>query len=72
MFELVIVSSHQSKEVSRLNQLFELKIPAYMKLEYPKLFVDVDKMLKEKNIRDVRVKDISFEAGEFTIVTCNK
>jgi len=72
MFELVIVSSNQSKEVSRLNQLFELKIPAYMKLEYPKLFVDVDKMLKEKNIRDVRVKDISLEAGEFTIVTCNK
>ncbi len=72
MFELVIVSSHQNKGVSRLNQLFELKIPAYMKLEYPKLFVDVDKLLKEKNLKDVRVKDISFEAGEFTIVTCNK
>ena len=72
MFELVIVSSHQNKGVSRLNQLFELKIPAYMKLDYPKLFVDVDKMLKEKNIRDVRVKDIFFKAGEFTIVTCNK
>ena len=72
MFELVTVSSHQNKGVSCLNQLFELKIPAYMKLEYPKLFVDVDKMLKEKNIKDVLVNDISFEEGDFTIVTCNK
>jgi len=72
MFELAIVSSRLNKGVSRLNQLFELKIPAYMKLEYPKLFVDVDKLLKEKNLKDIRVKDISFEAGEFTIVTFNK
>ncbi|MGB2808471.1 MAG: hypothetical protein WBC22_12070 [Sedimentisphaerales bacterium] len=72
MLELAIVSSRLNKGVSWLNQLFILKLPAYMKLEYPKLFVDVDKLLKEKNIKDVRVKDIFFEAGELTIVTCNK
>jgi len=60
-FELTIVSSYLNK----------LKIPSYMRLEYPKIFVDVDNLLKEKNIRGVRVKDISLRDGEFAIITCN-
>jgi hypothetical protein len=71
IFELTIVSSHLSKAVSWLNQVLKLRIPACMKLEYPNIFVDVDKLLKEKNIRALRVKDILLEEGEFTIVTCN-
>lgn len=71
IFELTVVSSHLDKAVSRFKQLFKLDMPAYMKLEYPKLFVDVEKLLNEKNIRGVRVKDISLEDGELTIVTCS-
>jgi len=70
-FELTIVSSYLNKAVSRLKQILQLKLPAYIKLEYPKFLVDVDKLLKEKNIRGIRVKEISFEGGEFTITTCN-
>ena len=70
-FELTIVSSYLNKAVSRLKQVLQLKLPVYIKLEYPKIFVDVDKLLKEKNIRGIRVKDISFMGGEFTITTCN-
>ena len=70
IFELTIVSGQLSKAMGWLNKIFELKIPACMKLDYPKLSVDVDKLLKEKNIRGVRVKDIFIEDGEFTIVTC--
>lgn len=71
IFELTIVSSSLNKAVSRLKQILQPKIPAYTRLDYPKIFVDVDELLKEKNIRGVRVKDISFEDGEFTIITCN-
>ena len=71
IFELTIVSSYLNKAVSRLKQMLQLKIPSYMRLEYPKIFVDVDKLLKEKNIRGVRVKDIYLKGGEFTITTCN-
>ena len=71
IFELTIVSSYLNKAVSRLKQILQLKLPAYIKLEYPKIFVDVDKLLKEKNIKGIRVKDISFKGGEFTIITCN-
>ena len=71
IFELTIVSSHLSKAINWLNQALKLRIPTYMKLEYPQLFVDVDKLLKEKNFTGIRVKDILFEAGEFTITTCN-
>lgn len=71
IFELTVVSSHLSKSLSWLEQLLRLKIPAYVKLDYPRLLVDVDMLLKKKNISGVRVKDIFFEDGEFTIVTCN-
>jgi predicted lipase len=71
IFELTIVSSYLNKAVGRLKKILRPKIPAYTRLEYPKIFVDVDKLLKEKNIRGIRVKDISFEGGEFTITTYN-
>ena len=71
IFELTIVSSHLNKAVSRLKQMLQLKLPIYMKLEYPKIFVDVDKLLEKKDIRGIRVKDVSFEDSEFTITTCN-
>jgi len=69
IFELTIVGGHLSKAISWLNQVLKLKIPAYMKLDYPEIFIDVDMMLKEKDIRGIRVKDISFENGQFAIVT---
>jgi hypothetical protein len=71
IFKLIIVSSYLNKAVSGLKQILQLKLPAYIKLEYPKIFVDADKLLKEKNIRGIRVKDISLKGGEFTITTCN-
>lgn len=71
IFEVSLVSAHLNKAVSRLNQTLQLKMPTYMKLDYPRLLVDVDMLVKEKNIRGIRVKDIFFEDGQFTIVTCN-
>jgi len=71
IFKLAIVRGHLDKAMKRLESLFPHKLPAYMKLEYPNIFVDVDKLLKENNIRGIRVKDISFKQGRFTIETCN-
>jgi len=71
IFELTIVSGHLNKAVSWLNQALKLKIPACMKLEYPNIFIDIDKLLEEKNIEGVRVKDIFFDNGQFAIVTDN-
>ena len=71
IFELTIVSGHLNKAVNRFKQLLQPKIPAYAKLEYPKIFIDVDKLLKEKNIRGIRVKEVSLKGDEFTITTCN-
>jgi hypothetical protein len=71
IFELTIISGHLSKAINFLNQALTLKIPVYMKLEYPQLSVDINKLLKEKNITGIRVKDVLYEAGEFTLITCN-
>ncbi len=71
IFELTIISAYLSKAVSWFNQSLQLKMPAGMKLEYPNIYVDIDKLLKEKNIKGVQVKDVSFENGEFAIITEN-
>jgi hypothetical protein len=71
IFKLTIVSSHLNKVIGRLKQILQLKLPAYMRLEYPKIFLDMDKLLEEKNIKGIRVKDVSLNDGEFTITTCN-
>ncbi len=69
IFELTLVSKHLYNVMKRLESSLQRKMPAYMTFEYPKIFVDVEKFLKEKNIRGVRVKDIFFKQGEFTIDT---
>ena len=71
IFEISIVSGHLNKAVGWLNQALKLKIPSCMKLEYPNISVDIDKLLEENNIRGVQVKDILFENGQFAIVTGN-
>lgn len=68
VFELTIVSSHLNKAAGWLSQIVRLRIPPYMTLDPPKLYLDVDKLLKEKNIKGVCVKGITFENGEFAIV----
>ncbi len=71
IFELTIASGHLNKAISWLNQALKLKIPACMKLEYPNISIDIDKLLEEKNIRGVQVKGIFFDNGQFTIATDN-
>ena len=69
VFELTIVSSHANKAVGWLNELIKLKIPDYMKLEYPNVSVEINRLIEEKNVKGVRVKDVSFKDGEFSIIT---
>jgi len=71
IFELTVVNSSLNKMIGRLNLLSKLDVPAYIKLDFPKISVDVNELLKKKNIKGVRVEDIFFKDGEFTIVTCS-
>ncbi len=69
LFELTIITGRANEDVSWLNQALKLKLPAYMKLDYPNLFVDIDRILREKNIRGIQIEDISFQNGQFIVVT---
>ena len=71
VFELAIVSNRANKATAWLNQKLEPRMPTYVELEYPILSVDIDKLLTEENIRGVRVKEILFDIGEFTLITEN-
>ena len=71
IFELILVSGHVNKAMSLLQSRFtsgELKMPAFVTVEYPKVSVDIDKLLKERHIRGIQVRDIVFNDGRFTIV----
>ena len=70
-FELAVVSGRLNGVMKRLESLFVQKLPAYIRLEYPKISVDVGRLLEENNIRGIRVSDISCEQGVFTIETRN-
>ena len=71
IFELTVVNSSLNKMIGRLKLLSKLNAPGYVKFDFPKVSVDVNELLKEKNIRGVLLKDIIFNDGEFTIVTCS-
>ena len=70
-FELSVVSSRLNKAASWFNELLKPKLPGCIELDYPKISVDVNKLLAEKGIKGVRVKDMFFENNDFAVVTCN-
>ena len=69
IFELTVVSGHINKAMGWLHQALKLKLPEFVTLEYPKVFVDINRLLREKNIRGIQVRDIVLEEGQFSIVT---
>ena len=71
VFELTIIAGMANKAVSWLNQALKLKLPDYMKLEYPNVFIDIGRVLTENKVQGIKVEDISFQNGEFTVVTSN-
>lgn len=70
-FALTIVSGQVNKAIGRFDQLLDFEMPVYIKLEYPNIVVDIDKLLQEKNIRGLRLKSVFFENDEFVVVTDN-
>ncbi len=71
VFELNVVGGRLNKATSWFNKLLKPKLPACMILDYPNISVDVNKLLAEKGIKGVRVKDMFFENDKFAIVTGN-
>ena len=69
IFELTHVGGPVNKVMGWLHQVLKPKIPDFMKLEYPNLSIDIGKLLKENNIRGIRVTDIALKDGQFTITT---
>ena len=69
IFELTIVSGHVNKAMGWLHQALEPRVPAFVNLDFPNVCVDIDRLLKEKSIRGIRVKDILLEDDRFVIVT---
>ncbi|MBN2269231.1 MAG: hypothetical protein JXN61_01370 [Sedimentisphaerales bacterium] len=71
VFELTMVSSHLSRAKSLFSDLIKPMLPQCMELDYPRISVDVNKLLAEKGIKAVRVKDMFFENENFAVLTCS-
>ena len=69
IFEFTLVSGHVNKAIGWLHEALRVQMPAFVTLDYPKVLIDIDRLLREKNIKGIQVKDIVFENGQFAIVT---
>ncbi|MBN2137112.1 MAG: hypothetical protein JW720_04845 [Sedimentisphaerales bacterium] len=67
--ELTIVSSRLNKTVGRFIGNIESKLPSFVRLEHPKIYVDIDKLLKDRNMKALTVEDIVVENGRINITT---
>jgi hypothetical protein len=50
---------------------YQSKMPDYVKLDLPNVLIDLEKLFKHKNIKRIRVKEITQTNNQFTIVTTN-
>ena len=71
IFEIKVMNNGLSKMISRFNLLAKFDVPAFIKIDFPNIYINVNQFLKEKNFGGIFLKDILFKSGEFTIVTCN-
>jgi hypothetical protein len=44
--------------------------PDEIQLDYPKIFVHINKLLAARNIRSLEVREITLDKGQFAITTC--
>ncbi len=69
IFEVSVVNGSLHKTISKLNLMSRLDVPEYIKIDFPKIYINVNEMLQIKNIQGILLKDIFFKDGEFTVVT---
>ena len=67
-FELSVAGGRFGDMIAGFAKQFESKMPEGVRLEFPKVYVDVGKMLEVKNVRGLKVSEISVNEGEFTVV----
>lgn len=69
VFELTLVNDRMNKAMGMFQHALTPKLPEFVTLEYPNVFVDIDRLFKEKNIRGIQIRDIALKYGEFSIET---
>ncbi len=69
IFEMNVVNGSLNKAIGRFNLISRLDVPEYIKIEFPKIYIDINELLQVNNINGILLKDIFFKDGEFTIVT---
>ena len=69
VFDLSIVSGRLNKAANWLDRLLKPKMPACVEIDYPKLSVDINKLIAEKGLKGIRIKDMFFENDNFAVVT---
>jgi hypothetical protein len=69
IFEIGVENDNLHKTINRFNLISRLNIPEYIKIDFPKIYINVNELLELNNIRGILLKDIFFKRGKFTIVT---
>lgn len=69
IFHLTVISSRFNSVLGRLKRAFHLHVPEWIRLDLPKVLVDTEKLLMEKNIQGVTVEEVTVKDGELTVIT---
>jgi len=72
VLEAEILNEQINNTIGKFSGMLGNKLPSFISLEYPQIYVNIDKMLIEKNIKGFTIQDVAFEDGEFTIITDKK
>ena len=71
-FQLNLVSGHFNKALGFFGKSYESKLPEYIKLELPKVLVDIEKLFHAKNIKGICIIEVNQDSDKFTIITESK
>jgi len=71
-FEISVAGGRFGEMIGGYTRQFESKMPPGVRLDFPHIHVDANKLLEARNIRGVAVEGISVSGDEFTIVASSK
>ena len=70
-FEVSLGNSQFNQAMGMIGNSYQSKLPYFVKLDLPNIQIDIEQLLAHKNIKGIRVKEITQETNQLSIVIEN-
>ena len=68
-FEISLGNGQFNQALGMIGNTYQSKLPEYVKLDLPDVLIDLQKLLDRRNIKGIRIKEITQADNQLTIVT---